>query len=142
MALHPPGTKIPGMAAVRTEVSQEAATTSIISELVTLARITISSQLCQLLVTPIRLGCLLRRVTCKNLRFGGTCRFLHQGDKLCDLELHYLQRAYAAKKLPTTRRNNPDDTIRHPHRRENLKSYITPTVPSSLSQLRRNCTHH
>jgi hypothetical protein len=31
-----------------------------------------------------------------------------------------------------TRRNNPEDTILHSHRRENLKSYISNVVPSSL----------
>jgi hypothetical protein len=31
-----------------------------------------------------------------------------------------------------TRRNNPEDTILHSHRRENLKSYTDNFVPSSL----------
>jgi ribosomal protein S9 len=30
-----------------------------------------------------------------------------------------------------TRRNNPEDTILHSHRRENLKSYTSNVVPSS-----------
>jgi hypothetical protein len=30
-----------------------------------------------------------------------------------------------------TRRNNPEDTILHSHRRENLKSYTVNAVPSS-----------
>jgi hypothetical protein len=46
--------------------------------------------------------------SCKNRRFGGTWRLLHQGDK-------NLTRA--------TLRNIPEDTILHSHRRENLKSY-------------------
>jgi hypothetical protein len=28
-----------------------------------------------------------------------------------------------------TRRNNPEDTILHSHRRENLKSYVVPSSP-------------
>jgi hypothetical protein len=31
-----------------------------------------------------------------------------------------------------TRRNNPEDTIRHSHRRENLKSYEAEVVPNSF----------
>jgi hypothetical protein len=32
-----------------------------------------------------------------------------------------------------TRRNNPEDTILHSHRRENLKSYITENLPERNS---------
>jgi hypothetical protein len=32
-----------------------------------------------------------------------------------------------------TRRNNPEDTILHSHRRENLKSYIIFSIPTSFN---------
>jgi hypothetical protein len=36
-----------------------------------------------------------------------------------------------------TRRNNPEDTILHSHRRENLKSYTSEVVPGSTISLTR-----
>jgi hypothetical protein len=38
--------------------------------------------------------------------------------------------------IRATRRNNPEDTILHSHRRENLKSYISGTVNILLSHLK------
>jgi hypothetical protein len=45
--------------------------------------------------------------------------------------------------IRATRRNNPEDTILHSHRRENLKSYrgTTIAVTSSRSKLRRDSFH-
>jgi hypothetical protein len=37
-----------------------------------------------------------------------------------------------------TRRNNPEDTILHSHRRENLKSYTELEVPGSISGATRS----
>jgi hypothetical protein len=56
--------------------------------------------------------------SCKNRRFGGTWRLLHQGDKRATL------------------RNNPEDTILHSHRRENLKSYEVVTYLPHLKRVR------
>jgi hypothetical protein len=42
-----------------------------------------------------------------------------------------------------TRRNIPEDTLRHGHRRENLKSstHIFHTVMCNLSELKIQCSH-
>jgi hypothetical protein len=40
-----------------------------------------------------------------------------------------------------TRRNNPEDTILHSHRRENLKSYNLGFVPHCYKNSWQNSTH-
>jgi hypothetical protein len=87
--------------------------------------------------------------SCKNRRFGGTWRLLHQGNKNHQVVfLRSVRRLLVAacvvpssrifvtlmKEAPgssetsvltrATRRNNTEDTSLHSHRRENLKSYI------------------
>jgi hypothetical protein len=60
----------------------------------------------------------------KNRRFGGTWRLLHQGDKTGELGT-----TQAATSNRATRRNNPEYTILHSHRRENLNYNVVSSSP-------------
>jgi hypothetical protein len=71
--------------------------------------------------------------SCKNQRFGGTWRLLHQGDKnrcvvpSSPIFVTLMKEAPGSPETSVltrvTWRNNPEDTILHSHRRESLKSY-------------------
>jgi hypothetical protein len=64
--------------------------------------------------------------SCKNRRFGGNWRLLHEGDKIGELGTTQASTSSETSVLTrATRRNNPEDTILHSHRRENLKSYFS-----------------
>jgi hypothetical protein len=60
--------------------------------------------------------------SCKNRRFGGTWRLLHQNFVTLMKEAPGLSETSFLTRA--TRCNNPEDTILHSHRRENLKSYF------------------
>jgi hypothetical protein len=79
--------------------------------------------------------------SCKNRRFGGTWRLLHQGDKIDELgtsqaatsivpslpiPVTLMMEAILSSETPVltrvTQRNILEYTIRHSHRRENFKS--------------------
>jgi hypothetical protein len=82
--------------------------------------------------------------SCKNRRFGGTWRLLHQGDKMlvaaCVVPSSPIL-VTVIKEAPgssvtsvqkrATRRNITEDTFLHSHRRENLKSYKEAIDPSN-----------
>jgi hypothetical protein len=94
--------------------------------------------------------------SCKNRRFGGTWRLLHQMTKIGELGTTQaatsnrltLRRNTLMKEAPgtsetsvltrATQRNNTEDTILHSHRRENLKSYTN----WSLFPDKFRCTSH